>query len=166
VADRGARLELRGDPFQDRDPSPFGPAVATKPGFNGVRADDRHAPQRLRQRQGPVLVAEQHDRFSRGDPGTLEVAGVAVHVDRLVDVDEGLLEQAQLELHAEHTGHRGIDRSAVDLPAGERGQIRAMLRPGGLEDDVQPGLDRMFRRRAGVLLRHVQDRRSAGGRGI
>ncbi len=72
-----------------------------------------------------------------------------------------LLEKTELELCAQHAKHRTVDHRFRHQACAHRFPIVAVLRPRGLEDDVEPRLPRVFRGGGRIGLGHVEHRGAA-----
>jgi len=111
-----------------------------------IRANDRDRPDRLVQRQQITLVLEQHDRLAGDLPGERALRGRVKDQRRVVRRDIRVLEQAQLELDAQHAAHALVEQRLAHGSALDRLlQRRAVtVRAGQLQ--VDPGFERQLRR--------------------
>ncbi len=165
-ADRRRRPERTTNALENRDAPVAGTAVPAKACFGRIGADHGDRLHGSGDRQQVRVVLEQDDRCPGGLTRQRAMVGVTIdHCGRL-DIDVRLLEQAELELHAEHPRDRRVDRRDRDEAALERVEVRPLLAVRRLKDDVQPGFEGVRGRRARVGLGHVQNRRAAGGRGV
>ena len=86
----------------------------------GVGPDHRDRADAGGQRQGAVVVLEQHDALPRRLQGDREVLGAARHPHRLLRIDVGILEQPEQELQPQHAAHRAVDILLGDQAAFQR----------------------------------------------
>ena len=136
-------------------------------GYASVGTDDSHRFQGLRERQQVVLVLQQHDGLLRNLARQRAVSGGIKRSRRLALVHPGVLEQAKLELGAQHPGDALVDDTHVDLPGlGQRTQ-RLAIAIGAGQFDVDARLQRdpgrcAFVRRDMVRLLDLVDREVVG----
>ena len=116
---------------------------------------------RLRQRQRPPVVCEQHHRLLGQPPGDVPLRGrvqveIRVAASSSADSwsagsgDQPAVEQAELELLPQHPGGRAVDQLLRHVAGGDRRQQRVAVAAGARQLDVKPGRKRQRRRAAQV----------------
>ncbi len=114
-----------------------------------VGADHRHRRDLLVQRQQAVLVLQQHDRFARDLPRQRALIGGIEHLRRAFDFHERILEQAQLELDAQHAADHLVQQRHIDRAPLHFADQRVAVAVRARQFDVDARLDR---RACGIFL--------------
>ena len=139
--------------------------VAAEPGLGGVRADQRHRGRRARRAEGLPCSGAAPSRPPRPRGPARGGWGGRSSTRRCRGCRRGLAKSPMRRLGAEHAGHGGVGDGGRDQVA-DGVEVREVLRPGTLEDDVHAGLERLARGLLGGGGGVVQHRGAAGGGGV
>ena len=119
-------------------------------------------PRGSRERERAGVVLEQHERGGRRFAREGAMTSRAVLSRGPLDIHVGMLEQAQLELDAQHARNRRVDDGRRNESALECVEVRPLLAVRGLKNDVEAGIEGVGCRRRRAGFRQVQDGRAAG----